>query len=308
MKIVFMGTPQFAVESLDAILKKSNQQVVAVYTQPDKPFGRNKILKLPDVKIKAIEKNLLVKQPLKFDETEIEFLKSLNPDVIVVVAYGKILPKEVLKIPKFGCVNIHASLLPKYRGASPVQTSIICGEKITGVTAIFLSEKLDAGDIIGVLETEIEENETAITLFEKLSHLGSCLLCDVLKKIEEGSIVRQVQDEKLATYAPILKKEMGRINFKKPAMVVHKLICGLNPWPGAFCLFNNRILKVYRSVVLKNEFQLKPAEILNSKRFIVGCGDGAIEFLHVQLQGRKQMDGTSFLNGSHWQGKSFENY
>ena len=292
-----MGTPEFAVLCLEKIVA-SGHEVLMVFTQPDKFFGRKKILKLPQVKIKAEQLKIPVCQPEKLGEEQINLARQLKPDVVVVVAYGKILPKEFLQVPKFGCVNIHASLLPRHRGASPIQTSLVCGDRITGVSAIFLSEKLDAGDVIGQISTEIGENETAIDLFEKLSVLGAQLICKVLADLENGLVSRVVQNEAKATYAPVLTKESGRIDFKKPAMLVHKLICAMVPWPVAFCFFNGKILKIHRSVCVSNFFDLVPGEILKSEGFIVGCGNAsAVKLLEVQLESRKKMDGISFLNG-----------
>lgn len=301
MKIVFMGTPEFAALCLEKLVQYGHE-VLAVFTQPDKFFGRKQVLKCSSVKVKAEQFKILVRQPCEFDSSEINFISSLNPDVIVVVAYGKILPSSVLNIPKFGCVNIHASLLPRHRGASPIQTSIVCGDSVTGVSAIFMSERLDAGDIIGQIETEIGENEKAVDLFERLAILGAELICKVLIELEHGVVRRVVQNEALVTYAPILKKEMGKIDFNKPARMVHKLVCGLSMWPVAFCFFGEKVLKVYSSVCVGGVFNLKPGEILRNDGFLVGCGDGkAVKFLEVQLEGRKKVDGLSFLNGARFE-------
>lgn len=305
MKIVFMGTPEFAVSCLEKIID-SGHEVLAVYTQPDKLFGRKRVLKCSQVKLKAEQLKILVRQPDKFDDEQIEFIRQLKPDVAVVVAYGKIIPKKLLQVPRFGFVNIHASLLPRHRGASPIQTSIVCGDRLTGVSAIFLNEKLDSGDIIGKISTEIGENDTAVDLFERLSWLGARLICEVLVNLQKGTVRRVVQNDDEATYAPILKKDMGRIDFSKSAWMVHKLVCGLVSWPVAFCFFGEKVLKIHKSVCLKESFELEPGEVLEEKNkgFVVGCGNKtAIRFLEVQLEGKKKMDGVSFLNGAHFCGK-----
>lgn len=292
-----MGTPDFAVVTLETLIK-SHHEVVAVYTQPDKPFGRKKIIKASAVKVKAVEEKIPVYQPsvLK-DIEEIENIRNINPDVIVVVAYGQILPKKILEIPRYGCINVHASLLPKYRGASPIQTSILSGDDVTGVTTMYMSEGLDTGDIIDSVETNIGENETASELFERLAPMGATLLEKTLSNIECGLVTRVSQDESKASYAPILTKEMAKINFNMPARCVHKLICGLSDWPCAYCYLEGKKLKVYRSV-LNDEYSGKPGEILDNKRLIVGCESGAVEFVEVQLEGKKKMLAKDFLNGS----------
>lgn len=292
-----MGTPDFAVATLETLIK-SHHEVVAVYTQPDKPFGRKKILKASAVKVKAVEEKIPVYQPNSLKNSkEIENIRNINPDVIVVVAYGQILPKEILEIPKYGCINVHASLLPKYRGASPIQTSILNGDDVTGVTTMYMSEGLDTGDIIDYVETDIGENETAFELFERLAPMGATLLDRTLSAIESGSATRTIQDDSKASYAPILTKEMAKINFNMPARAVHKLICGLSDWPCAYCYLEGKKLKIYRSV-LNHEYSGRPGEILDNKRLIVGCESGSVEFVEVQLEGKKKMLSKDFLNGS----------
>lgn len=292
-----MGTPDFAVATLETLIK-SHHEVVAVYTQPDKPFGRGKIIKASEVKVKAIEEKIPVYQPnsLKGSE-EIVHLTNLEPDVIVVVAYGQILPKEILEIPKYGCINVHASLLPRYRGASPIQTSILNGDDVTGITTMYMSEELDTGDIIDFVETNIGENETASELFERLAPIGAKLLEKTLSEIESGSVSCTPQDENKASYAPILTKKMAKINFNMSARCVHKFICGLSDWPCAYCCFEGKKLKIYKSI-LNNEYFGKPGEILDNKKFIVGCESGAVEFIEVQLEGKKKMSARDFLNGN----------
>lgn len=289
-----MGTPQFAVKTLDELVKQ--HEVVGVFTNPDKPFGRKQILSFSEVKKAAIDLNIPVFQPVKFQNEDIEILKKLSPDVIVVVAYGKILPKEVLSIPRHGCINVHGSLLPKYRGASPIQASIINCEEETGVSIIQMTENLDDGDILKIHKTPIGLNETYLELSERLSKMGALAILEVLKEIEEGTLKRIPQKEEEATYVTKIKKEMGKINFDTDALVVHKLICGLSFWPSAYCFLKGKVLKIYRSI-LNEEYKGKPGEVLDEKRFIVGCKKGAVEFLEVQLQDRKRVSAKDFLNG-----------
>ena len=304
MRIIFMGTPEFAVLCLERIVQQGHE-ILSVFTQPDKLFGRKRVLKCSPVKIKAESFNFTIKQPEKLDEEQINFVCKLRPDVIVVVAYGKIIPKAMLQIPRFGCVNIHASLLPRHRGASPIQTSIACGDEVTGVSAIFLNEKLDSGDIIGEISTKIEENETAVDLFSRLSVLAADLICEVLPSLEKQTFKRVVQNDAEATYTSMLTKNSGRIDFKKSARWVHRLVCGMVPWPVAFCcLKEGKVLKIHRSCCLSGCFNLKPGEVSKKGGFVVGCGCGtAVEFLEVQLESRKKMDGASFLNGFNLRGK-----
>ena len=290
-----MGTAPFAVNTL---LKLFNEEydIVAVFTNKDKPFGRKQELKFSDVKKVAMKLNLPIFQPDRLKEEEIEILKELGPDFIVVVAYGKILPKEVLEIPKYGCFNLHASLLPKYRGASPIQASIVNCDEETGVCVIAMTENLDDGDILKMVRTEIGLNETFEELSKRLSEIGATVLLEVLREVEKGSETRTKQDEEKKSYVGKIVKEMGRINFDVEALRVHKLICGYSFWPSAYCYLGENILKVYKSV-LRNEYCGKPGEILDDRNFIVGCKEGAVEFLEVQLQGKKRMNSRDFLNG-----------
>ena len=290
-----MGTAPFAVNTL---LKLFNEEydIVAVFTNKDKPFGRKQELKFSDVKKVAMKLNLPIFQPDRLKEEEIEILKELGPDFIVVVAYGKILPKEVLEIPKYGCFNLHASLLPKYRGASPIQASIVNCDEETGVCVIAMTENLDDGDILKMVRTEIGLNETFEELSKRLSEIGATVLLEVLREVEKGSETRTKQDEEKKSYVGKIVKEMGRINFDVEALRVHKLICGYSFWPSAYRYLGENILKVYKSV-LRNEYCGKPGEILDDRNFIVGCKEGAVEFLEVQLQGKKRMNSRDFLNG-----------
>lgn len=295
MKIVFMGTPDFAVPSLKALLQ-SGENVVGVFTQPDKPKGRGHHLQPPPVKIAAEECRIPVFQPVSLKNDEIlKCLRTLAPELIVVVAYGKLLPKAVLDLPRYGCINVHGSLLPKYRGAAPIQWTVLDGESIGGVTTMYMAEGLDTGDMLLKTETPVGENETASELYERLSHVGADLLVKTIADLNAGTLVPIPQDNAQATHAPMLTKDMGKLDFTKSAKELHHLICGLSDWPCAYTEFMGKRLKIYRSRVC--ELSGKPGEILNSKHFIVGCGFGSIELLEVQYEGSKRMDGGAFLRG-----------
>ena len=299
MKIVFMGTPDFAVPTLEALYKKGHD-IAAVFTQPDKPKGRGYKLAPPPVKVLAQEHGTAVYQPQSLKKDADEYLRILNdiaPDCIVVAAYGKILPKEVLEIPKLGCVNVHGSLLPKYRGAAPIQQSVLDGEPTTGITTMLMGEGLDTGDILLQRETGIGENETASELFDRLSVIGGELLIETLDRLEEGSITPIKQDDSQATYAGMLDKSMCEIDFTKPVFEVHKQICGLSDWPCAVTLLNGKRLKVYRSEIVKDmKANKEPGTVLDD-RLSVACSDGVIRFTEVQAEGSKRMKAEDYLRG-----------
>ena len=295
MKAVFMGTPEFAVPTLQALI--DHHEVLAVVTQPDKQRGRGKKMQFPPVKEKAVEYDIPVYQPQRArDEEFIEELKNLNPDVIVVVAYGQILPESILNIPKYGCINVHASLLPRYRGAGPVQWSVINGEKITGVTTMFMGEGLDTGDILEQTQIAIGSEETAGELMDRLADLGAQLLLHTLTLLESGKAVRTVQDEALATYAPMLQKSDGELDFSQPAQKLHDRIRGVSPWPSAYSYLDGKRIKVHKSALLPN-LSGESGVIQEGKRLIVGCGEGSLELLEVQPEGGKRMSGQDFLRG-----------
>ena len=246
MKIVYMGTPDFAVPALKKLAACGSHSVIAVFTQPDKPRGRKMILTPPDVKVCAEELGIPVYQPASMrSEEAYDSLKELNPDVIVVAAYGQILPKRVLDLPKFGCVNIHGSLLPKYRGAAPIQQSVLDGEKITGVTTMLMDVGLDTGDILQTAKTEIGENETAGELFDRLAILGGELIIKTLDALQNGTVTAQKQDEALSTHTSKIDKSLCPIDFTKPANEVHNKVRGLNPWPVATTTISGKRVKVY---------------------------------------------------------------
>ena len=293
-----MGTPEFAVPCLQALIDEK-YDVVGVFTQPDKPRGRGYNLTPPPIKELALKYSLPVFQPQKMREEEtINSLKLLKPDLIVVVAYGKILPKEILEIPPFGCINVHASLLPKYRGAGPIQWSVINGEEESGVTTMYMDVGLDTGDMIIHNSLKIGENETAGELHDRISLLGAETLVKTIKLIENNEITRTKQDDSLATYAPMLDKNLCEIDFSKDAKVIHNLIRGLSPWPVATTKLNGKILKIHRSIYVDKKASSIFGEVIeNDGRIIVSCGNGCIEILELQLEGKKRMNASDFLRG-----------
>ncbi|MDD3193278.1 MAG: methionyl-tRNA formyltransferase [Oscillospiraceae bacterium] len=296
MRIVYMGTPDFAVPTLKALLN-SPHQVVGVFSQPDRPKGRGYQLVAPPVKELALAHNIPVYQPEKMrDGTALEILKGLRPDGIVVAAYGRILPKEILELPPYGCINVHASLLPQYRGAGPVQWSVINGEETTGVTTMFMGEGLDTGDLLEQVETPIGQEETAGELMDRLAELGAGLLLHTLELLESGKAVRTVQDESKVTYAPMLKKKDGALDFSKPAKKLYDQIRGVSPWPGAYAYLDSRLLKIHKAAPLPERVG-EIGMIQGEKRLIVGCGEGSLELLEVQPEGGKRMRGEDFLRG-----------
>ena len=292
-----MGTPDFAVPCLEELIKSDNL-VAAVYCQPDKPQGRSMTMTPPAVKVAAQKAGIMVYQPTTLrDGQALEQLKEINPDIIIVVAYGKILPKEILDVPKYGCVNIHASLLPKYRGAGPIQWSVINGEKETGVTSMYMGEGLDTGDMILTGKTDIHPDETAEELHDRLAIMGSKVLVDTVKLIAEGKAPRTAQDDNLATYAPMLTKETGRFDFTKSAKETHNLIRGCFSWPCAYTLFNGKKLKVFSSKI-GGKYSGQPGTLVSDQQLEIICGDGnTIILTEVALEGKKRNRGNDFING-----------
>ena len=296
MNIVFMGTPTFALNPLEKLIQ-SQHTVVGVFCQPDKPKGRGYRLTPPPVKQMAQQHNIPVFQPATLRTPEaLQILTELSADVIVVVAYGKILPKEILCLPRLGCINIHASLLPKYRGAAPIQWSIIQGETVTGGTSMYMAEGLDTGDMILKKETPIALEETADQLTARLSTLGAECLIKTLCLLEKGQITREKQDDALSCYAPLLTKENTKINFNLPAQQVYNQIRGLSSLPGAYTYLEGKKLKVFHSKIV-NSISGEPGTILDEKTFLVACAQGAVEFTQLQLEGAKRMDAATFLRG-----------
>lgn len=291
-----MGTPDFAVPALEKLAQSPDYTVAAVFTQPDKPKGRKMVMTPPDVKVCAEKLGIPVFQPSSMrSEEAYNSLKEQNPDVIVVAAYGQILPKAVLDLPKFGCVNIHGSLLPKYRGAAPIQQSVLDGEKITGVTTMLMDVGLDTGDILLKAETEIGENETAGELFDRLAVLGGELIVKTLDKLEKGKITPQKQDESLATHTSKITKDLCPIDFNKSAFEVHNKVRGLNPWPVAVTEISGKTVKVYSSRV--SDLTGEPGTILSLKPFVIACGEKSVELIEIQPQGKKRMTAQAFLAG-----------
>lgn len=295
MRVVFMGTPDFAVPCL-ARLIADGHEIPGVFTQPDRPKGRGHKLAPPPVKELAQANGIPVYQPEKLrDGAALEILQGLQPDLVVVVAYGRILPKELLEVPPYGCVNVHGSLLPQYRGAAPIQWSVINGDALAGVTTMYMAEGLDCGDIILQESTPVEENETAGELYERLAPMGAALLSETVRRIGAGDVRRIPQDDALATLAPMLEKAMAEIDFTKSARQVHKLICGMNPWPVAHTCMDGVPVKVYRSRLVPGEGA--PGTVLPGKGLVVACGEGAVELLEVQAQGGKRMNAADYLLG-----------
>lgn len=299
MKLVFMGTPDYAVNTLEALIS-AGHNVAAVFVQPDKPVGRKHIITPPPVKVCAENHGIAVYQPntLRDGKAE-EILKEIAPDAIVVVAYGKILPKEILNIPKYGCVNGHASLLPKYRGASPIQWCIVCGETETGVTAMKMDEGMDTGDILKTAKTEIGDEETAEELFDRLSGLTAELLVNTLSDLEKGNITPKKQDEEKASYAPIIKKEMAQLDFiNMTATEIHNAVRGYYSWPCAYFFLENKRIKVIKAAVADKTNAKAGTVVKNTDSLVIACKDGtAAELVTVQPEGSKPMSAKQMLCG-----------
>lgn len=299
MKIVFMGTPDFAVPCLK-MLAESRHEVSAVFTQPDKPKGRGyKMIPTP-VKSVALEYGLPVYQPLslrKGDDAQkaMEILRDISPDLIVVTAYGQILPKEILELPRYKCINIHASLLPKYRGAAPINWCLLNGETVTGVTSMLMSEGLDTGDMLIKKSTEIGENETYQELYSRLAEMGGEVLAETIDAIEKGTLSPQKQDDSLSCYSPMIRKEMSALDFSKSVQEIHNTIRGVT----GFTLLNEKRLKVFKSEISSGTApDVENGTIVNTDNFTVKCGDGGlIKFDEIQLEGSKRMKTADFLRG-----------
>jgi methionyl-tRNA formyltransferase len=314
MKIVFMGTPDFAVGALEAIIN-AGYEVTVVVTQPDKPKGRSGQMQFPPVKECAVKYDIPVLQPAKIKTEEAVWeLKKFEADIFVVAAFGQILSKEILDMPRLGCVNIHASLLPKYRGAAPINWCIIDGEEKTGVTIMQMNEGLDTGDILNVKEVPIDRKETAETLFDKLSKAGAELIVETLPKLERGEVTPIKQDDAKSSYAKIMHKSLGKIDWTKSAVSIERLVRGLNSWPSAYTYFNGKTVKLWNcDVVDKACGDDKAGTIVDVGRdyFDVACGDdegrSVLRVLELQLEGKKRMDTKSFLLGNQWKvGMRFE--
>ena len=299
MRVIFMGTPDFAVPSLEALLTK--HEVVLVVTQPDKPKGRGKKMVPTPVKACALEHGIPVLQPEKVKEPEfVEQLRSYEPDLIAVTAFGQILSEPILEMPKYGCINVHGSLLPKYRGAAPMQWSIIDGEKVTGITTMYMAKCLDSGDMLLKAEVEITDEDTFATIHDKMAVTGANLLLDTLDQLEAGTLERIPQDHDAATYAPMITKETGHIDWSKNRQDIINLIRGLNPVPAAYTIYEEEVLKIFGAVI--SDVQADDAangEIVAvvKKGFVVKCGDGCLLITEVQARGGKRMMTDAYLRG-----------
>lgn len=299
MRVIFMGTPDFAVPSLEALLTK--HEVVLVVTQPDKPKGRGKKMVPTPVKACALEHGIPVLQPEKVKEPEfVEQLRSYEPDLIAVTAFGQILSEPILEMPKYGCINVHGSLLPKYRGAAPMQWSIIDGEKVTGITTMYMAKGLDSGDMLLKAEVEITDEDTFATIHDKMAVTGANLLLDTLDQLEAGTLERIPQDHDAATYAPMITKETGHIDWSKNRQDIINLIRGLNPVPAAYTIYEEEVLKIFGAVI--SDVQADDAangEIVAvvKKGFVVKCGDGCLLITEVQARGGKRMMTDAYLRG-----------
>lgn len=297
MRIVFMGTPDFAIPSLRALIE-SGRDVVGVVTQPDKPKGRGRKLKPPPIKALAERHDIRVLQPAKIKTDQFyKELSELRPDLICVAAYGKILPKNILDLPTTGCINVHASLLPKLRGAAPINWALIRGDTVTGITTMLMDEGMDTGDMLLKRELPIEEDDTAGSLSERLSLIGGELLIETLDALKENKLNPIPQNDDEATYASMLKKEMGRIDWSLPAGELRNFIRGMTPWPGAYMKLEGKLLKIFSAAV--SEGSGAPGEALKSEagELLVATGAGALKLLELQIEGGKRLSADVFLRG-----------
>lgn len=299
MKIIFMGTPDFSVPALESLLESSHE-VIGVITQPDRPKGRSKEPKYPPVKEKALEYGIPVYQPAKVrEEGFLEKIRALAPDAVVVIAFGQILPKAFLEIPKYGCFNIHASLLPKLRGAAPIQWAVMNGEEKSGVTIMQMDAGLDTGDMLLKKEIALEPKETGGSLHDKLMYLGGPLILDALSLAEKGLLKPEKQKEEESSYVKILDKALGKLDFNRPAKELERMIRGLNPWPSAYTFLGEKTLKIWDADVVKDRQEGENGEIIEIGRdyFLVQTKEGALSIKEVQLEGKKRMKTEAFLRG-----------
>lgn len=300
MNIIFMGTPEFAVPVLQALLDCAEHKVTAVITQPDKARGRSGKPVYTPVKQLAVEHGISVLTPGRVRDTAfVKELSGIPCDVIVVVAFGQILPREILEMPRYGCINVHASLLPRWRGAAPMQWSIMSGDAKTGLTTMKMDEGLDTGDMLLRREVVLSPEETGESLHDKLSALGGELLLETLVRLQEGSLDFIPQNEEESTYAKMLTKEMGRVDWHREAVEIERYIRGLCSWPGAYTGFRGKTLKLWQALVVPGETGAEPGEVVSvdKESFTVQAGQGALRILRLQLEGKKKMDTASFLRG-----------
>ena len=298
MRIIFMGTPEFAAPAIDSLIE-AGHEIAAVFSQPDKPKGRGYNMTPPPVKVKALEHGIPVYQPTSMRDGEaLKIFKEIQPDVGVVIAYGKILPQEILDAPEFGCINVHASLLPKYRGAAPIQWSVIDGEQKTGVTTMQMDAGLDTGDMLMRSETEILPDETAGELHDRLSAMGAELIVRTLDELAKGELKPEKQDDSQSCYAKMLTKELCAVDWSRSAQEIHNRIRGLSPWPVATAVLEGKKLKLHRGAIsaLDNP-EAACGEIISLDPLTVKCGSGAIELLEIQAEGKKRMTSSEYLRG-----------
>lgn len=295
MKLIFMGTPDFAVPCLESLIE-AGHEIAAVFTQPDKPRGRKQEMTPPEVKVCALEHGLTVYQPSTLKDGEaMKIIETLQPDCIVVAAYGKILPKEIIDYPRFGCINIHGSLLPKYRGAAPIQWAVINGEQETGITVMHMDAGLDTGDMMYVKAIPIGIDDTAESMFDKLSALGGEMIVEALEKLEKGELTAVKQDDSLAVYAPMLDKSIAVINWNKTGIEVHNLVRGLYSWPIAQTTLHGKKLKIYRTSPCEKSGE--PGTVICTDPLTIACREGSVIIRELQLEGKKRMDAKTFLIG-----------
>ncbi|MGA2037913.1 MAG: methionyl-tRNA formyltransferase [Bryobacteraceae bacterium] len=300
MRLVFLGTPAFAVPTLERLVERGHQ-VLAAVTQPDRPKGRGQTLAPPPVKEAALRLGMPVYQPERVKRPEaVDHLRSLAPEAMVVVGYGQIIPQSVIDIPPLGILNVHASLLPKYRGAGPIQWAIVNGETVTGVTIMRIDAGLDTGPMLLKAETAIGADETAIDLGRRLSVMGAGLLVEALDALAAGRVIPQPQDNAQATYASMLKKEDGRIDWTRSAAQIHNQVRGMQPWPGAYSIFRGAALHVWRARPVEAGAGHPPGALVRIKPPLVACGVGALELIEVQMEGRKRMPAADFANGQRF--------
>lgn len=299
MKILFMGSAAFAVPALEALAAQTRHKILEIVSQPDKPAGRGMGIHACPVAETAKRLKLPLRQPESVRAAEeIEHFRSLAPDMIVIIAYGKILPRAIIDIPPKGAVNVHASLLPKYRGAAPINWAIVNGERETGVTTMFINEEMDAGDIIFKCATPIDDDETSVSLHDNLAGMGADLLLKTIETIEDGGVSATPQDHSKATFAPMLKKEDGRIKWSKSAWEIYNRVRGLKPWPGTFTTFAGGTLAVHEAAPFETEKSAPAGTVIESgKHLAVACGKGALYLLEVQPAGKRRMKVEDFLRG-----------
>jgi len=300
MKVIFMGTPEFAVGTLQAITQ-AGHEVVLVVTQPDKPKGRGKEMAFPPVKEVALQKDIPVFQPIRVRETAcVEQLREYQADVIVVVAFGQILPQEILDLTPYGCINVHASLLPKYRGAAPIQWAIIDGEEVTGVTTMQMDAGLDTGDMLLKTEVPIQSNETGGSLHDKLMCAGAKLCVETLVALEQKSLTPEKQGESQTAYAKMLDKHLGNIDWTRPAREIERLVRGLNPWPSAYSYLEDKMVKIWNVQVvdINENVELGSVTKVETNCFYVQTGEGQLVIKELQIQGKKRMGADAFLRGN----------